>query len=279
MPELSRLTLQFAHAHPDEFAARLAALEAAEIPAVVKALPATDAVFVVLQLPLQIAELCIQAFPDDTLDAWLSSADLADAFRLSNRIVPTSRRNELVRNISDEVRRRQLVTTLDLKSGSVGAIADLDFVQLSAGLTLKDSAAIFRTIDSSQGKPILIVDDNDELIGYLNTMKALCGTPEATLATCADPIRSLPAESSLEMALGSHEWVQHAWLPVVDRQRHLVGLVSHVAVKGTASGGQATGPSPPAVEIATSYFDTLTNLTMTLLGDNKLEENNRERSS
>ncbi|MDA1077274.1 MAG: hypothetical protein O3A63_21380 [Proteobacteria bacterium] len=268
-PELTRLTRQFARAHPDEFADRLASADVAQITAVLAALPEADAVAVVLQLPLPVVETCIRAVSDEILDTWLRNADLGDAFQLSNRIAPRSRRARLVRGVEDEHRRKQLLTTLDLRSGSVGALADPDFVRLSGSLSLGDCVATFRSIDASQGKPILIVDEHDELLGYLNTLKALCGSPAATLKTCIDPVRALPAESTLETALGSHEWSVHTWLPVVDRQRHLMGLVSHVAVVGFASDGQASAAPPPVVEIATSYFDTLTNLTLTLLGEEK----------
>ncbi len=241
--------------HPQRFADALASA-GADAQELLSGLPDQSLRRVVAFLPRSMAAALLEGSADDTILRWLSDVPLHDAVRIFRR-VEEERRSRLHARLPRR-RRNEIDRTAFFRPGTVGAVATLDFVSVPRDAAMPAAVDALRA-RASHSAPVLVVDDEERLVGTLDLALALTQGPRASVGDCLSPVRPLLASASVRVAVDAFANQPEAWLPVVDDARRLVGLLSASQLRRDRAEPSASAREPLA-EIAVAMFELLADL-------------------
>ena len=245
----------YAAMHPHRFADAVAPA-GPDAQDLLAALPDESLRRVVACLPRPMARELLEDLGDDTIVRWLSDAGLHDAVRIFRR-VEDQRRSRLLALLPRR-RRNELARTASFRPGTIGAVATLDFVSVQRDAAVPVAVDALRS-RASHSAPVLVVDDEDRLVGTLDLAQTLIRGPQARVGDCLTPVRPVLASASVRAAADAFAAEREPWLPVVDDARRLVGLLSASQFKGDRAESSPSAREPLA-EIAVAMFELLRDL-------------------
>ena len=245
----------YAAMHPQRFADAVA-LAGAEAQGLLAGLPDESLRRVVARLPQSMAAELLEGSADDTILRWLSGVPLHDAVRIFLRV--EEQRRSRLHALLPRRRRNELDRTAFFRPGTVGAVATLDFVSVPRDAAVPAAVDALRA-RASHSAPLLVVDDEDRLVGTLDLALALMRGPQANVGDCLSPVRPLLASASVRVAVDAFANQPDAWLPVVDDARRLVGLLSASQLRRNRA-ESSPGAREPLAEIAVAMFELLADL-------------------
>ncbi|MYE82662.1 MAG: CBS domain-containing protein [Gammaproteobacteria bacterium] len=211
---------------------------------------------VVACLPQLMAAELLEGAADETIIRWLSETPSHDAVRIFRR-VEEQRRSRLLALLPRR-RRNELARTAFFRPGTIGAVATLDFVSVQRDAAVPAAVDALRS-RASDSAPVLVVDDEDRLVGRLDLALALTRGPQASVGDCLSPVRPLLASASVRVAVDAFANQPQPWLPVVDDARRLVGLLSASQLRRDRA-EPSPGAREPLAEIAVAMFELLADL-------------------
>ena len=245
----------YAALHPHRFADAVAPA-GADAQDLLASLPDESLRRVVASLPRSMGAELLQGAADETVVRWLSETPLHDAVRIFHR-VEDQRRSSLLALLPRR-RRNEIARTALFRPGTVGAVATLDFVSVQRDAAVPAAVDALRS-RASHSAPVLVVDDEDRLVGTLDLAQTLIRGPQARVGDCLSPVRPLLASASVRVAADAFAAEREPWLPVVDDARRLVGLLSASQFKGDRAESSPSAREPLA-EIAVAMFELLKDL-------------------
>jgi len=232
MSDSDRLTLTYANRYPEKFAAEIAAAPDSERLDVLLGLTAAAAGRVTARLPAGVfRKICSEQ--REHLITWLNASSFDDAVALLVRLPRTEQRT-LVGLITDRSTRRRLRQFLNFPSHSVGALAVELPMRVLAETPLHDLLIELTGLGARREQPIVLTDADGLYAGILDIWRlALTDTVSGTAADCSLRIEAVQPELSVLNARNLRQWHRHAWLPVVDHEQRVLGIVTREQILGT----------------------------------------------
>ena len=254
----------YAAMHPQRFADAVAPA-GADARELLAGLPDQSLRRVVACLPQSMAAELLEGSTDETIVRWLSDLPLHDAARIFRRV--GDQRRSTLHALLPQRRRNELDRTAFFRPGTVGAAATLDFVSVQRDATVPAAVDALRS-RAADSAPVLVVDDEDRLVGTLDVARILIRGPQARVGDCLSPVRPVLASASVRVAADAFAGEREPWLPVVDDARRLVGLLSASQLK-EARAGLSPGARETLADIALAMFELLADLPGLLFGERR----------
>jgi Mg/Co/Ni transporter MgtE len=267
--KLDALVVAHARAHPAEVAALLGQQNVEEAVAFCLALPDTAAAPLVAALSGTLAQRVLITTEPQRVAGWLATASFDEAAGLLSRVQP-AQRSKLIEAIRSGRRRQELSRRFAYADGTLGAIASRDVITVPVGATLRDVALELHEQGIAQGAepPIYLLGAGGQLHGSLDLYRALeTEDLSLTVERCMVTVEALPADMPLDAALASRRWGDDLVLPVVDRNRNLLGAVTLQRIREASRSDGLRGQDLDAVaDLARRFINVLVGLAEVAIG-------------
>jgi len=249
----SVLLATFAAQQPERFAALLAEGSAEERLNVLTTLapPAAAAVGAHLGKP-ELADV-----PDTMLVHWIEAGAFDDAIALLGKL---GRHDALQRigMVTDIDRRRRLQQFFVFPLHSLGNITSAELVQVGDRATIREVLDELADQAANREQPVVVVDGNGRLLGALDLWRLVLRVDAGGLARdCLKSVPGLRPEISIESAAELPLWRDHTWLPVVDSEQRLLGVVTRARILGLREPQRETVPIGEGIVELGSQFVTV----------------------
>jgi len=220
-----RMARAFADAYPDEVAATLEHVSAAEIARFLKPEPTSRAVAIVSRLTPTAAGEVLVAMGESKAVAVLAALDPARAAAVMATLEEEAR-SRLLAGIDDRAA-RELREIMTYPSETAGALMDPRTGSLfRPDSRVRDVVARLRRIRQHRIQDLFVVDTDGKLMGALKLNDVLLAAPMATLASLVDhPPVALAATASREEVVETLQNHNLTALPVIDFDGRLVGVI------------------------------------------------------
>ena len=264
---LQALTLAFLRTHPRDAALML------------ESAPFDDALTLISSTPARIAARVLEQLPPGPAARVLLGLAVEQAEALLTPL-STQSRVQILRQVPEVQRARfldglpaHLAVAARLLLGypddSVGSRADPDVATADVSLTARDALELVKHA-SPRVDRVFALDERGRLIGWVRIPALLRAAPTAPLlGSLVEDSALLPAAAPLSGARAHPGWLEDSTLPVVDRGRRLVGVLTRDALERAAGDGQRRPDeeeetSMPTV-FARAWWQSLSGITQALL--------------
>ncbi len=238
-------------------------LEQAELPesiAYLKQLPPATAARIGANLSARLWSQMLRQLDAQVL-AMLEHGDINDALVLLNRLA-TRERRRLVEQIGDITRQNELLRILAYPSHCVGALVRNPTCVFRTKTTKTEAVAELRRSRPRGDASAVVVDHNSRYVGVLDPWLLLIRSSDgAEIGSCVRTLPSLRPERRQEDAASLPIWDSQSWLPVVDREQHLLGICRRADLSD-----QEPAPIYEEVRLSDSVYEGLGELTDIVLG-------------
>lgn len=190
-------------------------------------------------LPKDLAADVFSRVDSDTQQKIVESVSEAEVSRIVNELfvddavdfieeMPAVVVKKILKNTSPEMR-KEINLLLSYPEDSAGTIMTTEFVDLRAGLTVKEAIARIRKIgiDSETINVLYVIDDNRRLLGLLEIRKIILSTPEMLIGDIMDTnvikVNTLSDQEEVAALFKKYDLLA---MPVVDTEDRLVGIVT-----------------------------------------------------
>ncbi|MCR8921219.1 CBS domain-containing protein [Dasania sp. GY-MA-18] len=225
------VVLSFIQQHP-QAAARELELQSQDITAeLIKALPLRQGRELISHmLPPYAARLCAHLSLDIT--AGLLAEFSSNQATAILRNIPKTKREQILIELPEKtaVLCRLLLSYSD---DSVGAWMSADIVMLPPNCLAAEALQRFaNTNGATLGDALPVVDSNNYLVGLVSIRDLLNANKASSIShLCIDAPAPLSSRASLATAAHHEEWQQYDVLPVINRNKELIGLLAHADLR------------------------------------------------
>jgi magnesium transporter len=147
------------------------------------------------------------------------------------RLATTGDRQILLEALPHRLR-RNFETSLAFPEDTVGAHMTTSILALSPVHTVGDALAEISRLPRLDGDNLYVVDGERRLVGLARIADLLRYQPNAAVGDVMEPeAASLPARARLASVESRDPWSRHSSLPVVNRQRQLIGTLSRASMR------------------------------------------------
>ncbi len=216
------------HTHPQAVADFLAALEPAELVAVLKPAPSATRAEVFTHLDSELQLALVELMPRDELGRLLSDMPPDDRVDLLRQL-PEDRRETLLPAMA-QAEREDVRRLMSYPEGTAGAIMTSEYATLSPDETVADALARLRreAPDKETIYYSYVIDGQRHLLGSVSLKDLILARPEARVRDIMgpDPIAARVTDDQ-ETAARTIQKYDLIALPVVDEGNALVGIITH----------------------------------------------------
>jgi len=171
--------------------------------------------------------------PEAMLVRWIETGAFDDAVMLLGKL-GRKEALERVESVADEERRRGMRQFFVFPLHSLGSITSSELIRVPAGATIREVLDLLAGQDASREVPVVVVDAGGRLVGALDFWRLALHVDSGGLARdCLREAPGLRPEISIDSAVELPVWRDHAWLPVVDGELRLLGVVARARILGS----------------------------------------------
>lgn len=253
--ELSfRLMAAYLAEHPLEAARQLENMPAQRSAAVLGSSAPDIAVRVFAEMGPYEASTALGQLPHGTATQVLELLPPNSAANLLRRL-ETGPRRELLDALSSDVR-EPLERVLRFPAGSVGAIMDPAVFSLPGDLDVESATARIRRNANRIRYYVYVLDGSQRLSGVLNLRDFILAEPNQLVREImTERVASLPSEMLLRELRSSARAAPFRSMPVVDKERRLLGVVSAEALQqNQPAPSAAPGPWDTVLALSELYW-------------------------
>lgn len=230
MNKVSPLTLGLIEKRPLTAARSLASLDPGDAAAFLETLPTREAASVLSKMNAWPASALIAEMSAVNGAAVVVELDYQTAASIT-RVMPEAARAPLLAALPKKLS-RDLNITLTYPADTVGANMSTLFIVVASDQTVADALAELRQIKRAKTGVAFIVDDSKRLLGMLNASDLLQLSNEARLNDVMDKsVAPLSARARLASVAWLPAWDDYAQLPVISRQKNLIGALARNAAQ------------------------------------------------
>ena len=226
--------------HPEAAGGALRDVAIADAAALLASLRARVAARVLVQAGTMRASRLILAMDEDAAAAIL--AELPDTLAAAIlRQLETPQRDALLECLPDLVR-RHVSDSLEYPADAVGSIMTRAVVALEAATRAADALDALRENGPVEPGCVFVTDRRYGVSGIVTAMQLLCSSSRARLSELIDTAPPLVASrTSIAAVVDDDAWLSHSVLPVVNRDRQLIGALSYSTLRR-----HLKQPAPPS---------------------------------
>jgi magnesium transporter len=231
MNESLDFSIAYLTRHPESASRVLRSMEVADAAALLQALPADVAAKIIARIgPVPAVRVVRAISPADaaSIISMLADNDAAGLLRL----LGSAERDDVLGHLPESTR-RSVAGSLAYPAGTVGALMTAAVAMLEPTDTVAlGLEALRQTASSSDVDLVFLANNAHEPLGAVSAV-ALLGSPaKARLADIADvSLPAIPARATPAAVAEFEAWQFSRALPVVNRQRQLVGALTYRSLR------------------------------------------------
>lgn len=254
MNRVSPFTLSFLQRRPGAAAAVLAGMDAADAAIFLESVPTRTSRLAIAHMDAWPASLILAQLDDEIAAPILSEMEyLSTAVIL--RLMPDGRRDGILDQLPAPLK-RDLEASLTFPRDTVGAWTTTSIAAMDGKKLVSDAIDQLRQSSGTAAECIFVVDEQRRLRGVVSAATLLKGAPTMRLDGIMDSaVPPLPARTRINAVLSPDTWDNHVVLPVVSRQKQLIGALSREAAFGLSQAIVNRHASAGSTSIATSMGD------------------------
>lgn len=255
MTSAPRLALAYIEKSPESASRVLSSMPLDVCTAFVEEIPVPLAAQLVAHLQPVVAAKIVQSLDDKAAAAIFRDLDFGKSSAVVRQMDRASRKQFLAK-LSKRTR-SVLEKSLSFAPGTVGAHMTTTIVTLSESDSVATALDTMRQSNRDHVDLIFVLNDGGSLVGIVSSAVALRHPEAAQLSAVLDKTcPQVSAHSNLEAIADPAFWHDFAYLPVVNRQREVIGAISRRAVKASRMAG-AMQTSPGSQSISVSMLTAL----------------------
>lgn len=234
------LTIAFIERRPIAAARVLAAMEPSNAAALLDTLPTRFAARALSRSGLWSSSAIVARMAPASAAALLQELAYPDAATIL-RLAPATEREALLQALPQRLR-RSFESSLAFPQDTVGAHMTTTVLALSPTHTVEDAILEISRLPQFDGDNLFVVDAERRLIGSVRIADLLRHRSRVALGEIMErEVASLPARARLSAIESREQWSRHLSLPVVNRQKQLLGALSRTSLRL----GLKLGDTPP----------------------------------
>jgi len=218
---------RLAELHPADIAAILEELSYAEKKAVIESLDDETAAQALSEIPTRIQANLLEGISPEKAADIVEEMPPDEAADVLNQLPPETSAEVLADMETDEA--AEVRELLAFGENSAGSLMTTEFVMVHDAATVEGAIAALKNFEGSVDavNQIFLIDDNAALTGAVSLGRIALAAADTPLRGLAiDPLISIRGEKSVKEVVGLFHKYNLLALPVVDEERHLVGVVT-----------------------------------------------------
>ncbi len=216
--------------HPEAAGRALRDVASADAAALLVALRPRVAARVLAQTGAMRASRLVLEMDQEAAAAILAELPDAEAAAIL-RLLEAPPRDALLGRLPD-LARRHVADSLEYAADSVGSIMTRAIVALEASTRTADALEALRDNGPVEPGCVFVTDGRHGVAGIVSAMQLLCSSSRARLSELIDSAPPLVASRTSIAAVVDHDaWLTHSVLPVVNRERQLIGALSYSSLR------------------------------------------------
>lgn len=225
MSKVSPLTIELIEKRPLTAVKALAEMSVNDSADFFEALPTRYAVSLMSKISAWSAAGLIAEMTPISGSAVLSGMDYQTSASIL-RVVPDANRKQLLAALPKKLS-SDLASTLTYPADTVGANMSTRIIVMTADQTVRETVSEFRQFKRTKTGVAYVVDGSRKLLGSVNADELLRLAKDTKLGEVIDgSVSSISARARLSAVKSMPAWDDHPFLPVVNRQKMLIGALS-----------------------------------------------------
>ncbi len=262
------LTLAFLEQKPLAAGRELAGMDTEEAAIFLDAIPTRFAAPTLTAMGAWPASRVLGKMPEASVTAILSIIDYLDAAAIL-RNFSLSDRKRVLSELPKKLR-RDFETSLAYPDSTVGAHMTTAFLTLTKQHVVQDAIDLIKNSATIHQEVVLIVDADRKLAGAVTASNLLRHAGKTALAEIMDnKIESVSARARLSAIDTVTDWSKYNALPVVSRQKHVVGLLPRKSVTDADRNHKPSRPQSSAsipISMIDAFITSTAGLAQALIG-------------
>lgn len=248
------LSIAFIERRPAPAANVLSSIEPGDAAAFLDAIPARFAARAISHMGPWHASLVITGMSGASGAAVLKELNYSEAAAIL-RLLPLDARTRLLNELPGKLR-HDFETSLSFPADTVGAHMSMAALTLGRDHTVADAEDLVRQAPGADAGLAFIVDHGGKFAGVV-TAAALLRYPAQTALgdMMAVQVAPLSARARLAAVVDVADWDDYTHLPVVSRQKQVIGMLSRKVARQALNTGH-TGEALPRTSVAASMAES-----------------------
>lgn len=270
MSKVSPLTIELIEKRPMTAVKALATMNTSDAAAFFEGLPTRNAISLMSNISAWSASTLISEMTPMSGAAIISELDYQTTASIM-RVMQVAEREQILSALPKKLS-SDLVSTLTYPADTVGAKMSTNIVVMAADQTVADAFAELRQIERTKTGVVFIVDESRKMLGIANADELLRRSNESRLSEVIDTsVAPISARARLSTVKSLPAWDDYAHLPVVNRQRILIGALARRTFRQPTV---ETPPNPPQTQaqsptiltsVASAFFNSSVGLAQILI--------------
>ena len=229
------LSQEFLSSYPVEAARVLEQVSAEDVAALFIELPPQTGATVMTSMLPRAAATCLEKMTPVIAAKLLSALPESSAARINHLLVPT-KQEEVSSHLSNKTKNR-LRRYFEYPLTSIGALMDSEINMLPDNITVADAIRRIERFGRSPNCELYVIDDAHHLVGMIVIGKLLTSSHHAKLRDIMTrKTQPLFAHATAESMLSHPGWLKQRRLPVIERDKTLVGVLDQIVLQEKMKG-------------------------------------------
>lgn len=270
MSKVSQLTIELIEKRPLTAVKVLAALDASDVADFFEVLPTRYAVTLISKISAWSAATLICEMTPVSSCAVLSELDYQVTASIM-RVMPDANTKKLLLALPKKLS-GELTSTLNYPADTVGAKMSSSLVIMTTDQTVGEAFSELRQIKSTKTGVVYIVDGSRKLLGIVTADELFRLPNDSHLGDVMEKsVAPISARARLSSVKSLNAWDDYAHLPVVDRQKILIGSLARRSFtqKITERANDLVQTQSPSIlsSVASAFFSSSVELAQVLIDD------------
>lgn len=218
-----KVAIFLSNKHPEDVAMVLEHLSSSERINVFKHLPIELQGDSIIYLDDPILDETLRYLNNQDITELVSEMDTDDAIDLLAELDEEDR-NQVLQAVSEDARSK-LREMLKYQDNTAGGLMSTEFVALPGNKMVSEAIEVLKKLETDP-QYVLVVDENNKLLGRVTVGRLLKGKPDEPLSDLMEEIPAVPPDMDQEDVARLFEKLDIAYLPVIDKDGKLLGIIT-----------------------------------------------------
>ena len=224
------LSQEFIKNYPAEAARVLEKVSAEDVAALFIDLPPETVAIVMASMLPKVAATCLETMTPVFAAKLITALPESSAARINHLLGPKMQ-EEISSHLPDKIKNR-LRRYFEYPLTSVGALMDSDINMMPDNVTVAEAIRRIERFGRSASCELYVIDDAHRLVGMIVIGRLLTSSHHAKLKDVMNrKTQPLFAHSAIESLLSHPGWLKQRRLPVIERDKTLVGVLDHIVLQ------------------------------------------------